>query len=215
MTESGNGAATRADGDRLPGDRLPGDRAPGGRVPGDQVPGDRAAGDRAKRLAEVTAWLAEQRFTSHDGDGLVEAIVDGNGDPVAVVLTNRAVRLLSEAALGARVVAALDQARARAAEVAGPLLVERLDAVLPAVPDLAEDGELAAVETARDATGTVTATVNALGELYDVRLARDVLELDRTVLAGRIADAEAAAYQAALHCWADSHDYHSHLQNPG
>jgi DNA-binding protein YbaB len=169
----------------------------------------RAESGLAIRLAQVTARLAEHRFTSHDGDGLVEAVVDGNGEPVAVVLTNRAVRLLSEAALGARVVAALDRARARADEVAGPLLAGRLGVALPAAPPgLVEDSELlAAVETAYDVTGTVTATVNAHGELYDVRLARRVLELDRTVLAARIAAAESAAYHAALRSWADSPRY--------
>jgi DNA-binding protein YbaB len=170
----------------------------------------------AIRLAQLTARLAEQQFTSHDGDDLVEAVVDGNGDPVAVVLTNRAVRLLSEAALGARVVVALDRARARAAEVAGPLLAERLGVVLPgAVPDLAEGGEPAAVETAHDATGTVAATVNAHGELYDVRLARGVLELDRRVLAARIAAAETAAYHAALRSWASSSRHRSSRRHPG
>jgi DNA-binding protein YbaB len=176
----------------------------------------RAENGWAIRVAQVTARLAEHRFTSHDGDGLVEAAVDGNGDPVAVVLTNRAVRLLSEAALGARVVAALDRARARADEVAGPLLAERLGAVLPGAPvDLVEDGELAAVETAHDPTGTVAATVNAHGELYDVRLARQVLELDRQVLAARIAAAETAAYHAALRTWANSPRYRRSRQNPG
>jgi DNA-binding protein YbaB len=175
----------------------------------------RAENGWAIRLGQVTARLAEHRFTSHDGDGLVEAVVDGNGDPVAVMLTNRAVRLLSEAALGARVVAALDRARARADEVAGPLLAERLGVVLPAAPpDLAEEGELAAVETAHDTTGTVAATVNAHGELYDVRLDRRVLELDRHVLAARIAAAETAAYHAALRTWANTPRYRRSRHNP-
>lgn len=173
------------------------------------------------RFAEVTALLGEQTFVGDDGDGLIEATVDGNGRPVSLILTNRAVRLLSEAALGARIVAALDRARERADAVAGALLADRLG-ILQSVAGRPGGGragvpesELAAVETARDTTGTVAVTVNALGEVYDVRLARAVLELDRTRLAGRIAEAERTAYHAALRCWADSHPYRAGLRRSG
>src|SRR5262249_61802970 len=112
----------------------------------------------AVRMAGVTALLGELRFTADDGDRLVEATVDGAGEAVAVVLTNRAARMLSEEALGARIVAALDRARARAVEAAGAVLAERLGAApgepLPPAGQDRGEGELAAGETAHDAPGT-------------------------------------------------------------